>query len=136
MQEITVKATSEHLQLVTQFVNVQLEKLGCSQRVLIQVDVMIDELFSNIVQYAYNLETGPVTVRVDVEDNPLCVIITFIDHGAPFDPLSHEFRDSTHLLAKERPIGGLGLFMVKRTMDDISYSHQNGQNILTIRKRI
>ena len=73
---------------------------------------------------------------MDVEDNPLCVIITFIDHGVPYDPLTHEFRDSTHLQAKQRPIGGLGLFMVKNTMDDISYSYQNGQNILTIRKRI
>ena len=118
------------------FVKAQLEKLGCSERTLIQVDVIIDELFSNIVRYAYYPGTGPATVRVEVEDDPLCLAITFIDSGVPFDPLSHEYRDSTHLRAKERPIGGLGLFIVRKTMDDISYRYHNGKNIITVRKRL
>lgn len=136
MQEMTVTATIDQVTPVTEFVNSQLAELGCSKRVQIQVDVAIDELFSNIAQYAYNPETGPATVRVDVEDDPLCVIISFIDHGIPYDPLSAEFVDTTHLPARERPVGGLGLFMVKKTMDDISYTYRDGQNILTIRKRI
>ncbi|MBQ6374073.1 MAG: ATP-binding protein [Clostridia bacterium] len=136
MRELTVDASLDQIGRVTDFVNEQLSELGCSQRIRIQVDVAIDELFGNIARYAYDPEVGPATVRVDVEDDPLSVIITFIDHGVPYDPLSAEFVDTTHLPAKERPIGGLGLFMVKKTMDDISYSYQEGQNILTIRKRI
>ena len=136
MRELTVDASLDQIGRVTDFVNEQLSELGCSQRIRIQVDVAIDELFGNIARYAYDPEVGPATVRVDVEDDPLSVIITFIDHGVPYDPLSAEFVDTTHLPAKERPIDGLGLFMVKKTMDDISYSYQEGQNILTIRKRI
>ena len=136
VREMTVDATFDQIKPVTDFINAQLAELGCSDRVRIQVDVAVDELFGNIAQYAYDPETGPATVRVDVEDDPLCVIITFIDHGVPYDPLSAEFVDTTHLPAKERPVGGLGLYMVKKTMDDVSYSYQDGQNILTIRKRI
>ena len=136
MDQITVNAAFDQIRPVTEFVNAKLAELGCSERVRIQVDVAIDELFGNIARYAYNPEGGPVTVQVDVEDDPLCVIITFIDHGVPYDPLSAEFVDTTHLPAKERPIGGLGLLMVKKTMDDISYTYKDGKNILTICKRI
>ena len=136
MKEMTVDATLEQIKPVTDFINAQLGELGCSQRIRIQVDVAVDEIFGNIARYAYDPKTGPATVCVDVEDDPLSVIISFIDQGKPYDPLSAEFVDTTHLSAKERPIGGLGMFMVKNTMDSISYRYQNGHNILTIRKKI
>ncbi|MBR1408576.1 MAG: ATP-binding protein [Clostridia bacterium] len=136
MQEMTVSATMDQIGPVTEFVNTQLAQLACPERIRIQVDVAVDELFGNIVRYAYGSGTGPATVRVDVEDEPLRVIISFVDNGVPYDPLSAEFADTTHLPAKERPIGGLGLYMVKKTMDDISYCYRDGQNILTIRKSI
>ncbi len=136
MQEITVNATTEQIENVTKFINKQLEELGCSERILIQMAIAIDELFGNIARYAYDPKTGPATVRVDVEEDPLCAIITFIDEGKPFDPLKRKFKDTTGLPARERPIGGLGLFMVKKIMDDISYSYEDGKNILTIRKKI
>ena len=136
MREITVDATLDHVKTVTDFVNIKLDALGCSERVRVQVDVAIDELFSNIARYAYKPDTGPATVRVEVADDPLSVVITFIDQGVPYDPLAAEFVDTTALPAKDRPIGGLGLFLVKNTMDDISYSYRDGQNILTIRKEI
>jgi len=100
-----------------------------------QIDIAIDELFGNIAQYAYNPETGPATVRVEVQEDPMAVIITFIDHGVPYDPLKNEDPDIT-LSAEERKIGGLGIFMVKKTMDEISYQYKNGQNILTIKKKL
>ena len=136
MREMTVDATVEQIHAVTQFVNEQLEQLDCPVKVRYQVDVAIDELFGNIARYAYRPGVGPATVRVDVEEDPLSVIITFIDHGMPYDPVSADFEDTTHLTAQERPIGGLGVFMVKKTMDNISYSYHDGQNILTIRKEI
>lgn len=136
MEQITVDATVEQVKTVTHFVNERLETLGCSERIRIQVDVAIDEIFSNIAHYAYSPETGPVTVRAEVEENPLSVIITFIDHGIPYDPLANEQPDTTKLPKAERPIGGLGLFVVKKTMDDISYTYEDGRNILSIRKKI
>ena len=95
MKEMTVEATLEQIKPVTDFINAQLEELGCSQRIRIQVDVAVDEIFGNIARYAYNPETGPATVCVDVEENPLSVIIRFIDRGIPYDPLSTEFIDTT-----------------------------------------
>ena len=136
MKKMTIEATLEQIKPVTDFINAQLKELGCSRRIRIQVDVAVDEIFGNIARYAYNPATGPATVCVDVEKEPLSVIISFIDRGVPYDPLSAEFVDTTHLSAKERPIGGLGLFLVKNTMDEISYRYQDGQNILTIRKKI
>ena len=136
MREITVDASVDQIKPVTDFVNQQLEELGCSTRTRIQIDVAIDEIFSNIARYSYSEMEGTATVRVDVEEDPLSIIITFIDQGYPYNPLSKEMPNTIGLPAKKRPIGGLGLFMVKKTMDAVSYSYENGQNILTIRKKI
>ena len=101
----------------------------------IQINVAIDELFSNIAQYAYNPKTGPATVRVEVEEDPLAVLITFIDNGKPYDPLSTAEPDVT-LATEDRKEGGLGIFLVRKTMDDVSYEYKDGQNILRIRKNM
>ncbi len=99
-----------------------------------QVHIAIDELFGNIAYYAYNPEIGIVTVRVEVTDNPLAVVITFIDNGIPYDPLAKDNPDIT-LSVEERDVGGLGIYMVKKTMDDISYEYKDGQDILRIKKK-
>ena len=135
MKEITLDATIENIDTVTDFVNEQLELYDCPMKAQIQIDVAIDELFSNIAHYAYNPETGPATVRVDVTENPISVVISFIDKGVRYDPLSHEDPDIT-LSAEERQIGGLGIMMVKKTMDDVTYEYKDGQNILTVKKNI
>lgn len=135
MKELTIAATTENIETVTNFVNEQLEALDCPMRVQIQIDIAIDELFGNIAHYAYNPEVGSATVRVEVNQDPLAVIITFIDKGVPYDPLSNTDPDVTQS-AEERQIGGLGIYMVKKSMDEISYEYKNGQNILTIKKRI
>ena len=100
-----------------------------------QIDIAIDELFGNIAHYAYHPEVGDATVRVEVQEDPLAVIITFIDGGVPYDPLAAADPDIT-LSAEERAIGGLGIFMVKKTMDEITYRYENGSNILSIRKNL
>ena len=94
-----------------------------------------DELFGNIAHYAYNPDVGDATVRVEVMEDPLAVVITFIDKGVPYDPLA-KADPNTSLSAEEREIGGLGIFMVKKTMDDITYEYKDGQNILMIKKHI
>ena len=134
MKELTVDATVENIATVTEFVNAQLEQSGCPPKIQMQIDIAVDELFGNIAHYAYDPDVGPATVRVEVDEEP-CVIITFIDNGMPYDPLGKEDPDIT-LSAEERGIGGLGVYMVKKSMDDISYEYRDGQNILRIKKRI
>lgn len=135
MEEITLTASVDRIREAVNFVNDILERIGCSERSRIQIDVAIDEIFGNIARYAYKPDTGSATVRVETEDAPRCVAITFIDRGRPFDPLTSKEPDLTKPV-KERKIGGAGLYLVKKTMDDISYCFKDGQNILTIRKNI
>lgn len=135
MKELTINATVENIPEVTAFVDEQLEALDCPMKAQMQIDIAIDELFSNIAHYAYNPDVGPATVRVEVTENPLAVLITFIDNGMPYDPLSTEDPDIT-LSAEERSIGGLGIYMVKKSMDEITYEYKDGQNILKIKKHI
>ena len=135
MKELTVNATVENIEIVTDFVNEQLEELLCPMKAQMQIDIAIDELFGNIAHYAYDPEVGHATVRVEVVDTPLSVVITFIDHGVPYDPLKQEDPDTTRA-AEEREIGGLGIYIVKKSMDEISYEYKDGRNILRIRKNI
>ena len=135
MTELTVAATVENIETVTDFVNEQLEAMDCPMKAQMQIDVAIDELFSNIAYYAYNPEIGQATVRVEVAEDPLAVVITFIDNGIPYDPLAKADPDTT-LSLEERQIGGLGIYMVKKTMDDITYEYQDGKNILKIKKNL
>ena len=135
MKELTLTATVENIETVTEFVNAQLELLDCPIKAQMQIDIAIDELFGNIAHYAYNTEVGSATVRVEVSEAPLAVIITFIDNGVPYDPLGKDDPDIT-LSAEEREIGGLGIYMVKKSMDEITYEYKDGQNILKIKKNI
>ncbi|MBQ2377319.1 MAG: ATP-binding protein [Clostridia bacterium] len=135
MKELTIAATVENIEAVTNFVNEQLEALDCPMKAQMQIDIAIDELFGNIAHYAYKPGVGDATVRVETGEDPLAVVITFIDKGVPYDPLAKDDPDTT-LSAEERDIGGLGIYMVKKTMDDITYEYKDGQNILKIKKHI
>ena len=134
-QEITVAAAVENLEAVTAFVDEYLEKIGCSPRSQMQLDIAVDELFSNIAYYAYQPGTGEVTVQVEVAEEPSCTVLTFIDSGIPYNPLSHA-DPNTMLPAEERETGGLGIYMVKKFMDAVSYAYEDGKNILTIKKKL
>lgn len=135
MKELNISATVENIPVVTAFVDEQLEALNCPLKAQMQIDIVIDELFGNIAQYAYNPDIGSATVRVEVSEDPLAVIITFIDGGIPYDPLKADDPDIT-LSAEDRPLGGLGIYMVKKSMDAIIYEHRDGKNILSIKKTL
>ena len=135
MKEITVAATVENIETVTQFIEEQLEELNCPMRVQMKINIAVDELFSNIAHYAYHPETGDATVQVEPCQNPLAVKITFLDTGRPYDPLKAADPDIT-LSAEEREIGGLGVYMVKKSMDEITYEYKDGKNILSIKKKL
>lgn len=126
MKELTIDATVDNIQIVTEFVDEQLEGFGCPMKAQSQIYIAIDELFGNIAHYAYKPEVGPATVRVEVIESPLSVVITFIDHGVPYDPLANEDSDVS-LPAEQRKIGGLGIYIVKKSMDEITYEYKNGK---------
>ena len=134
-REITVTAEVENLETVTAFVDQCLEENGCSPRSQMQIDVAVDELFSNIAYYAYPPGSGTVTVQVEIAGEPACATLTFIDSGIPYDPLSRKDPDTT-LSAEERQIGGLGIYMVKKSMDGVAYACEDGKNVLRITKKL
>ena len=135
MEELTLQATVENLDRVLAFVEENLESKQCSMKILMQVQVAVEEIYVNIAHYAYESEMGMATIRVEVGGEPLQVKITFIDNGTPYDPLKKADPDTT-LSAEARQIGGLGIFMVKKSMDDVKYQYIDGQNILTISKKL
>lgn len=133
MKDITVDATVDNLEVVQDFVREELEKQECSMKVMMQIEIAVEEIYVNIVHYAYNPSVGKATIRCEVTDNPMQVMIQFLDSGKPFDPLAKEDADIT-LSADERDIGGLGIFMVKQSMDEVNYEYKDGKNVLTIKK--
>lgn len=135
MKKLVVKAVIESIPTVTDFVDKILEEHSCDMKAKIQIDIAIDEILGNISQYAYESDDGDVSVSIQLEETPKRAIITFIDSGVPYNPITTEEPD-TSLSAEERKVGGLGIFMVKKTMDDMTYEYTNNCNILRITKNI
>ena len=135
MKELTVKADRNNLLKVQVFIDEQLKAADCPMATQITIDVAVEELFVNVADYAYDGKTGNVTVRVVLHKNPLAAEITFIDSGKQYDPLANPDPDIT-LSAKDRKKGGLGVFVVKNTMDDMKYAYKDGKNVLTLTKNL
>ena len=133
MKELVIEAKKTNLDAVLSFIDEQLGEAECSKKTRMTIDVAVEELFVNISSYAYDPKIGTAVVQVSVHNEPLSVEITFIDNGKPYDPLAKPDPDVT-LDADHRQIGGLGIFMVKKSMDDVQYENKDGRNILTIKK--
>ena len=129
--ELTVPAKIDKLHEVLAFVDDLLEQHDSPMKAQMQIDVALEELFVNIAHYAYPDSTGEALIRVSV--SPEYVEITLIDSGIPYDPLAKPDPDVT-LNAQDRPIGGLGIFMTKKLMDNTSYEYKDRRNHLTIKK--
>ena len=135
MKEITVDAMIENMNTVTAFVDDFLDQIACPMKSRIQINIVIDEIFGNICHYAYKDSVGAVTVRVESGNTPKAVFLTFTDNGIPYNPLDTEDPDIT-LSSEERKIGGLGIYLVKKNMDEMKYEYVNQQNILWMEKRL
>ncbi|MBE5788457.1 MAG: ATP-binding protein [Clostridiales bacterium] len=118
---------------VLAFVDESLEKRDCPMRVQMQIDIAVEEIFVNIASYAYTPEIGKAEILIQEDHDPEGITITFIDTGIPYDPLAKPDPDVT-LSANQRQIGGLGIYMVKKSMTDMTYRYEENRNILTIRK--
>lgn len=133
VRELTVSADSSGVCEVTDFVDVQLEELGCPTEIKAQIGIAIDEVMSNIAQYAYDTDDGAITVRLEAEQDPRSVVLSFMDNGVAFDPVAKDDPDVS-LKASERSVGGLGIYLVKKMMDGVRYERRDGVNILSLRK--
>ena len=133
--ELDVEATKDNLAKVTEFVESKLEEVGCPMKVQFQIHMAVEEIFVNIASYAYAPDRGTATVRVEVTDEPVAVSITFVDQGVAYDPLARADPD-TGLPAEERDVGGLGIFLTKKLMDDVTYAYKDGQNVLMLKKNL
>lgn len=133
MVEKEFAANDAALKDILAFVEEELEKLDCPMKTVMQITVAVEEIFVNIAHYAYvqARETMKLAIMAGEDGG---VTLRFTDHGMPFDPLQQKDPDIT-LSAEERNIGGLGIFMVKKTMDDVDYKFENGKNVLTLQKK-
>ncbi len=131
--ELEIEASRENLAEVQSFIEERLIAAGCPGKALLQIGVAVEEIFVNIANYAYAPGKGQARVRVDVGGDPPSTAITFIDSGIPYDPLARPDPD-VKLSAEERNIGGLGIFMVKELMDEVTYEYEDGHNVLTLKK--
>ena len=135
-KELTLDAVTESIPALTEFIDAELEAAGASLKAQTQIDVAVDEIFSNIANYAYRgQQNGKATVSIEIKKDPSEAVLTFTDTGRPYDPLQVHDPDTT-LSAEDRPVGGLGIFIVKRTMDSVEYEYRDGKNVLTVKKRI
>ena len=133
MAEITVATDLDSLNDVLAFVDGEMERAGCSMKLMTQVDMAVEEIFVNIARYAYHPEAGEASVRCEAGGDPFQIVVGFADRGRPFNPLDREDPDVT-LDAEARQLGGLGILMAKKLMDEIQYEYRDGKNILTLRK--
>ncbi|MBQ1526224.1 MAG: ATP-binding protein [Lachnospiraceae bacterium] len=135
MKQMKTKARREQLESVLMFLEEELSSIRHNTKNKIQLFIAVEELFVNIASYAYYPAEGDAEIDIDTDNENNFVYITFIDSGKPYNPLEREDPDVT-LSAKERKIGGLGIYMVKKSMDDMSYEYKNGCNILKIGKKM
>ncbi len=132
---LTVKAELNNLSEVQSFIDERLESAGCSMKAQIQIDVAVEEIYVNICHYAYKDKgvNGDAAIRMRIDDG--VAEIVFEDSGIPYDPLSNKEPDVT-LPADKREIGGLGIFITRKTMDEVKYKYIDGKNQLTLCKKI
>lgn len=123
------------METVQSFIEGELQNYDCPARAMMQIDLCVEEIFVNIASYAYRPEIGTAEICCEVEEEPLCVTIQFLDHGKPFDPLAQVEADTSADALLERD-GGLGILLVRKSMDAVDYSYRDGKNILTIRKNL
>ncbi|MBR3247703.1 MAG: SpoIIE family protein phosphatase [Clostridiales bacterium] len=133
VKELTVDADRQKLDEVLAFVDGELEAADCPLKVQTQIDVAVEEIFVNIASYSYPDKDGTATIRVELADDNSEVTITLIDEGKQYDPTARTDPDVS-LSAEERGIGGLGIYITKKFMEDVVYEYVDGRNHLKLRK--
>lgn len=135
LRTLRVDATKENLPQVSEWLEEMLRILDVPMREQMQIQLAAEEIYINIANYAYAPGVGPVVIRIGYDMERHAVKLSFVDQGTPYDPLAKEDPDTT-LSARDREVGGLGIFLVKKTMDNVNYVRSNHSNVLTFEKLI
>ena len=134
-EELVIEAVVDNLDAVNSFVHKSIEQFKVSKRTLMQIDLIVEEIFVNVASYAYAPNTGSVKILIEAKEESHTVSLTFIDSGVPYNPLEKSDPD-INLSVDDRQIGGLGIFLTKNLVDEISYKFVDGQNILQLTKSL
>ena len=135
MRTTTLLATTENIPVAIGFVTDELDSFNCPMNARMKIELAVDEIFCNIASYAYAPGVGEVVIEVDYDEKDRSVHIVFKDKGVRYDPLAKDDPDVT-LSIEQREVGGLGIFLVKKTMDKLTYRYEDGKNILSLYKHI
>lgn len=130
-------ASIDFLDEAMAFIDAFLEEAGCTEDEKRYIEVSAEELFTNIASYAYEQVGGMVRISASLikTGNDPAVTIRFFDRGRPYNPFSRK-DPNLELPLSERPIGGLGVYMVKQFMDRVNYSYESGYNVTTMIKKV
>jgi Anti-sigma regulatory factor (Ser/Thr protein kinase) len=135
MNKITVPARLDELDHVLDFIEQELDIYECAVKIKLQLAIAVEEIFVNIAKYAYAPGEGSTEILCSYSDEMKAVSISFLDEGMPYNPLAKKDPDIT-LSSEDRKIGGLGIYMVKKSMDEVIYDYKDNRNMLTIRKNM
>ena len=133
MNTMSIEARVKNLPRVLAYINDKLRESDCPPKKRMQIELAVEEVYVNVCHYAYGSETGSVDIVIEFEEEPALAKISFSDSGIPFDPLGKE-APNISLASEERPIGGLGIFMTRKLMDEVRYKYENGKNHLMLVK--
>ncbi len=132
-RSLELEAVTGNLNLAIAFVGELLAECGCGMKTRMQTELAVEEIFTNIANYAYAPGTGKVLMSAEVDSATETLTMIFEDSGVRYDPLKDDSEDKS---ADERAISGLGLFLIKKNTDSISYDFRDGKNILTFTKHL
>jgi serine/threonine-protein kinase RsbW len=135
MDQITVPAQKENLSRVLEFIGQELESFPYNPKALLRLELAVEEAFVNIASYAYQPDNGEITVGMGIDEEPLQVTVQLIDSGIRFNPLENEDPDVSTGIEQKQP-GGLGIFLIKKNVDQVQYQYQEGKNMLTLHQRM
>lgn len=135
IKKLVLEAKVENLVAVNEFVDEILQPLNCSMKIQMQLELAVEEIFVNIANYAYGEGTGKAFITGRILENPLRLELVFMDEGTPYNPLVRKDPDLEQKM-EDRAIGGLGIYLVKKNVEEITYSYQEGKNVLTLCKNI
>ncbi|KZX10305.1 ATP-binding protein [Methanobrevibacter curvatus] len=137
MEKIVVPGKVEYLSQVQEFINSKLKYYELLPKFQMQLELVIEEIFINIVKYAHMEDSSEnkIVIYSLFDEESSVLTIKFVDKGIPFNPLKEEDPDLNADI-ENRKIGGLGLFLVKKNTDELEYKYKKGKNILTFKKSL
>lgn len=138
LTELKITASRENLAKVFDFMQTNLNTCNIPKKIMRQIKLCIEEIYMNIVNYAYNPKIGEARMNLQINKNDklIKIIIKFEDEGIPYDPTKKPDPNTNLERVEDAPIGGLGIYLVKNIIDNIKYERKNNTNILIIEKNV